>query len=254
MNTIKKLLSINGLSKTYYSLKDETKVLDDISFDIYEGDFIGLIGPSGCGKSSILNILSSLDKEYKGTIKTKENLKIGYMFQEDTLFPWLTIYDNAMLGLKISKTYTKENINSETSKATTSILEKQMKEVSIEPPKNILIIDSNVYSAKILTEILNQFNVTVTSAKTGEEAIISVIDKTFDLILLDDSLEDIKVPKMMSDFASIAGFNSPVVLMSKQTEEEIKQIITKNNLSGYISKPINNIEVENMYASIIKKD
>ena len=149
---------------------------------------------------------------------------------------------------------TKENINSETSKATTSILEKQMKEVSIEPPKNILIIDSNVYSAKILTEILNQFNVTVTSAKTGEEAIISVIDKTFDLILLDDSLEDIKVPKMMSDFASIAGFNSPVVLMSKQTEEEIKQIITKNNLSGYISKPINNIEVENMYASIIKKD
>lgn len=111
MNTIKKLLSINGLSKTYYSLKDEIKVLDDISFDIYEGDFIGLIGPSGCGKSSILNILSSLDKEYKGTIKTKENLKIGYMFQEDTLFPWLTIYDNAMLGLKISKTYTKENIN-----------------------------------------------------------------------------------------------------------------------------------------------
>ena len=111
MNTIKKLLSINGLSKTYYSLKDETKVLDDISFDIYEGDFIGLIGPSGCGKSSILNILSSLDKEYKGTIKTKENLKIGYMFQEDTLFPWLTIYDNAILGLKISKTYTKENIN-----------------------------------------------------------------------------------------------------------------------------------------------
>lgn len=111
MNTIKKLLSINGLSKTYYSLKDEIKVLDDISFDIYEGDFIGLIGPSGCGKSSILNILSSLDKEYKGTIKTKENIKIGYMFQEDTLFPWLTIYDNAMLGLKISKTYTKENIN-----------------------------------------------------------------------------------------------------------------------------------------------
>ena len=149
---------------------------------------------------------------------------------------------------------TKENINTETSKATTSILEKQMKEVLIEPPKNILIIDSNVYSAKILTEILSQFNVTVTSAKTGEEAIISVIDKTFDLILLDDSLEDIKVPKIMSDLTSIAGFNSPVVLMSKQTEEEVKQVITKNNLSGYISKPINNIEVENMYASIIKKD
>ncbi len=149
---------------------------------------------------------------------------------------------------------TKENINTDTSMSTTSILEKQMKEVPTEPPKNILIIDNNVYSAKILTEILNQFNVTVTTAKTGEEAIINIIDKPFDLILLDDSLEDTKVPKMMNDFTSIAGFNSPVVLMSKQTEEEVKQVITKNNLSGYISKPINNIEVENMYASILKKD
>ena len=111
MNTIKKLLSVNNLSKTFYSIKDETKVLNNISFDIYEGDFIGIIGPSGCGKSSILNILSSLDKEYIGNITIKENTKIGYMFQEETLFPWLTIYDNAMLGLKISKTYIKENID-----------------------------------------------------------------------------------------------------------------------------------------------
>ena len=110
MNSIKKLLSINNLSKTFYSLKDEIKVLDNISFDVYERDFIGIIGPSGCGKSSILNILSFLDKDYKGNIEIKENIRIGYMFQEDTLFPWLTIYDNAMLILKISKTYTKENI------------------------------------------------------------------------------------------------------------------------------------------------
>ena len=52
MNSIKKILSINNLSKTFYSIKDETKVLNNISFDIYEGDFIGIIGPSGCGKSS----------------------------------------------------------------------------------------------------------------------------------------------------------------------------------------------------------
>lgn len=109
MNSTKKILSINNLSKTFYSLKDEIHVLDNISFDAYEKDFIGIIGPSGCGKSSILNILSTLDTKYTGEIIKIEDLKIGYMFQEDTLFPWLTIYDNATLALKLTKTDTKEN-------------------------------------------------------------------------------------------------------------------------------------------------
>ncbi len=108
MNSTKKLLSINNLSKTFYSINDEIKVLDNISFDVYQNDFIGIIGPSGCGKSSILNIISNLDKEYKGTIK-KQNIRIGYMFQEDTLFNWLTIYENILLTLKITKENTKEN-------------------------------------------------------------------------------------------------------------------------------------------------
>lgn len=111
MNSTNKLLEINNLSKTYYSLKDEIKVLNNISFDVYKNDFIGIIGPSGCGKSSILNIISNLDKDYKGTINKKENIKIGYMFQEDNLFSWLTIYENAILPLTISKTKTKENLN-----------------------------------------------------------------------------------------------------------------------------------------------
>lgn len=109
MNSIKKILSINNLSKTFYSQTDEIKVLDNISFDVYQKDFIGIIGPSGCGKSSILNIISNLDIEYKGTIN-KQNIKIGYMFQEDTLFNWLTIYENILLTLKLTKSKTNENI------------------------------------------------------------------------------------------------------------------------------------------------
>lgn len=108
MNSTEKLLSINNLSKTFHSENDEIKVLDNISFDVYKKDFIGIIGPSGCGKSSILNIISNLDKDYKGTID-KQNIKIGYMFQEDTLFNWLTIYENILLTLKITKENTKEN-------------------------------------------------------------------------------------------------------------------------------------------------
>ena len=109
MNSINKLLEVNNLSKIYYSIKDETKALENISFDLYNGDFIGIIGPSGCGKSSILNIISGLDKQYIGDIKIKENIKIGYMLQEDALFPWLTIYENAILGLKIEKKLNNES-------------------------------------------------------------------------------------------------------------------------------------------------
>lgn len=115
MNLTNIILSVNNLSKTYYSLDSETKVLDNISFNVNKGDFIGIIGPSGCGKSTILNILSNLDKKYEGSIKVKENVKIGYMFQEDALFPWLTIYDNAILGLKIAKELNKNNIDYVTS-------------------------------------------------------------------------------------------------------------------------------------------
>ena len=110
MNSINKLLEVNNLSKTFYSTNDELKVIDNISFDVFKKDIIALIGPSGCGKSSILNIISNLDKEYKGNIIKENNLKIAYMFQEDTLFDWLTIYENSIFCLKLEKDLTKENI------------------------------------------------------------------------------------------------------------------------------------------------
>jgi NitT/TauT family transport system ATP-binding protein len=103
MSLTDNLLEVNNLYKSYYTLKDELKVLDNISFKVYENDFIGIIGPSGCGKSSILNILAKLDNEFNGDLKYRDNIKIGYMLQEDALFDWLTIYENAIIGLKIKK-------------------------------------------------------------------------------------------------------------------------------------------------------
>lgn len=111
MNSTNKLLEIINVSKSYYSIKNQTKALEDISFNLYEGEFLGIVGPSGCGKSSILNIISNLDNNYFGNIIKKKNIKIGYMFQEDTLFNWLTIYQNAILGLKISKKLNTNSIN-----------------------------------------------------------------------------------------------------------------------------------------------
>jgi NitT/TauT family transport system ATP-binding protein len=104
------ILNVNNLSKTYHSILGETNAINNINFTVNKEDFIGIIGPSGCGKSTILNIISKLDKDYKGEIVLKDNITIGYMLQEDALFPWLTILDNVLLGLKIKKELSEDNI------------------------------------------------------------------------------------------------------------------------------------------------
>lgn len=109
MTSTNTLLKVNNLSKIYYKSDHETEAVRDITFDLNEGDFIGIVGPSGCGKSTILNIICGLDEKTCGEVIKKDNIKIGYMLQEDALFPWLTIFDNATLGLKISKKLTIQN-------------------------------------------------------------------------------------------------------------------------------------------------
>lgn len=106
------LLTIKNLQKNYITVKEEIKAIDTINLDIYKDEIVTLVGTSGCGKSSLLSILSNIEKPTKGEIiYSKKDLTIGYMLQNDALLPWLTILDNALLGLKIKKKLTHENIN-----------------------------------------------------------------------------------------------------------------------------------------------
>ena len=102
------LITLQNISKTYYTKQKETLAIDNFSITIPKNKIIAIIGPSGCGKSTLLNIIGGLEKKTNGNIIKKKNLKIGYMFQNDCLFPWLTILDNCTLGLKIKKELTKE--------------------------------------------------------------------------------------------------------------------------------------------------
>lgn len=62
-------------------------------------------------ESTILNILAGLDNDYSGVVTFRKDIRVSYMLQEDALFPWLSVFDNACLGLKIEKKLTKENIS-----------------------------------------------------------------------------------------------------------------------------------------------
>ena len=105
------ILEIKKLKKTYHTKMEEIKAISNFNLNIKKGEFVAIVGPSGCGKSTILSILSGIDKEYKGQIKIENNIKFGYMFQQDALFNWLNVLDNSTLGLNIQKKLSIENKN-----------------------------------------------------------------------------------------------------------------------------------------------
>ncbi len=105
------ILKIDKLYKNYQTRLNEINVLNNINLQVNKGDFIGIIGSSGSGKSTLLSIIANIEKPSCGSIIKDKNTLIGYMLQDDCLMPFLTILDNCLLGLKIKKEYTKENIN-----------------------------------------------------------------------------------------------------------------------------------------------
>ncbi len=114
----KSILRIEGLSKNYHDKDSETKALDNITLEIFDKEFVSIVGPSGCGKSTLLSILSGLESKSSGNIILNNNLKIGYMLQNDSLFPWRTIFDNCLIGLEITN-----SVNEETKKRVKKLLE-----------------------------------------------------------------------------------------------------------------------------------
>lgn len=101
-------LKLDKIHQTYFTKTSATTALSDISLEVEEGEFISFLGPSGCGKTTLLSIIAGLIKPTSGTV-TLENKKIetskrkiGYMLQQDYLFPWKTIEENILIGLKLA--------------------------------------------------------------------------------------------------------------------------------------------------------
>jgi len=80
--------------------------IDDVSFDVGNGEFVAVVGPSGCGKSTILNLVSGLDLPSEGDVRIEgqsvdgPNSKVGFMLQKDLLLPWRNIRRNVEFGLE----------------------------------------------------------------------------------------------------------------------------------------------------------
>jgi ABC-type nitrate/sulfonate/bicarbonate transport system ATPase subunit len=96
-----KQIVIDSVSKGFGSLG----VVDNVSFDVRDGEFVAIVGPSGCGKSTLLNIIAGFERADKGTIRidgAEQNgpSRNGIMIsQHGSVFPWLTVHQNLMFAL-----------------------------------------------------------------------------------------------------------------------------------------------------------
>ncbi|MFO7836925.1 MAG: ABC transporter ATP-binding protein [Candidatus Thorarchaeota archaeon] len=101
-------LAVENIEKSYVNdgLED-TKVLDGISFAMQEGEFTAMVGPSGCGKTTLLKIIAGLLEADRGQVRIDGNImglghsRVGYIFQQESLFPWLNVEQNIQFGLDI---------------------------------------------------------------------------------------------------------------------------------------------------------
>ena len=101
------IISLDNIGKTF---SNGTVALERMSMDIGKGEFISLLGPSGCGKSTVLRIIAGLGTPSSGTIDWPgarinpdgtPDRDISFVFQEPTLMPWATVFDNVWLPLRL---------------------------------------------------------------------------------------------------------------------------------------------------------
>ncbi|MCT4685976.1 ABC transporter ATP-binding protein [Vallitalea sp.] len=120
---MKQIIKVSNVTKVYGSKLNKTTALVDINFEINQGEFVGIMGPSGSGKSTLLNVISTIDRTTSGTISyegkdissLKENElsdfrrnELGFIFQDFNLLDTLSVEENIVLPLAISRMNVKE--------------------------------------------------------------------------------------------------------------------------------------------------
>ncbi len=101
------LLSVQGLTKHFSSRGSTLAVFEDVSFEVQQGEIVCLLGPSGCGKSTLLQTVAGLQSATAGEVcfagrsLRSPHPEMGLVFQDANLLPWLNVWQNVALGLRL---------------------------------------------------------------------------------------------------------------------------------------------------------
>jgi NitT/TauT family transport system ATP-binding protein len=104
---------MQGVSRSFAVRGGAFQALRDISLEVADGEFLCIVGPSGCGKSTLLRMLGGLDAPTQGRVAMNHanpaRPLTAMIFQQESVFPWLTVENNAAYGLKVTNTWTAES-------------------------------------------------------------------------------------------------------------------------------------------------
>jgi NitT/TauT family transport system ATP-binding protein len=121
-------VSFDRVSVEFPTEQGPMRVLDGVSFDLHQGEFVSIIGPSGCGKSTLMNMLAGFVKPTQGQILldgkevTGPGPDRGVIFQEYGVFPWLTVKQNIEFGMKLGASKIAPAERAETSRKYMSLM------------------------------------------------------------------------------------------------------------------------------------
>jgi len=100
------LIRVDHVDKSFASRHGTISIMQDISFEVKDSDFVAIVGPSGCGKSTLLRLIQGLDHPTEGTISFRDQKvdavcqQMAMVFQSFALYPWLTVAQNVAFGLE----------------------------------------------------------------------------------------------------------------------------------------------------------
>lgn len=101
-------VTVKNLSKEYWVDDNRLRVLNDISYSFIDGTITVILGKSGCGKTTLIRLIAGLEEPCNGDINIKESSRVGIVFQENRLMPWLTVEENINFSVENKQSTTSE--------------------------------------------------------------------------------------------------------------------------------------------------
>lgn len=250
---LKEKLKIDGLYKSF----DNKVVLNNVSFNVYDGEFLSILGSSGCGKTTLIRILIGLTNAERGKI-FKDNIDItsfkpnergmGIVFQNYALFENMSVFDNVRYALKFNNNTKRDSQNIAAdiidkvglaeikNKFPSELSGGQQQRVAIartlalrpdiilfDEPMSALDADMRLTMRKELLRLKNEFNITMIYITHDQEEAFSMSDRI--MVLYNGNIEQIDTPENIIKKPSSEYVEKFVIENLKLKSESIKKYV-----------------------------
>ena len=117
-----------------------------------------------------------------------------------------------------------------------------------------MLVDDSDIELKVTGNLLEKNNCKIIKVRSGSECIVKVIDKTYDLILMDDQMPNLSGIETIENIEQIDGFKTPIILLTNAKDKDLQDKLSKSkNIIGYLRKPVDKQELNKLLQQLINK-